>query len=370
MVGLPRTAFSRSFFAELALALAACQPKAPPPPAAPPDVQVMTVLQRDEPVTQEWIGTLDGFVNAEIRAQVTGYLLRQDYTDGKPVKKGDLLFEIDDRPFQAAYHQIQANFKKSELDLKRQSELIQTQAVAQQDYDNAVQANLADKAALEEAQMNLTFSKITSPVDGIAGIATGQLGDLVGPATGVLTTVSQVDPIKAYFPVSEQTYLQFFRRKAGQAPDLAKIEWELVLADGSIYPQRGAFFAADRAISADTGTLRMVATFPNPDLLLRPGQYARVRAVVRTDKGSLLIPQRAVNELQGAYQVAVVDGSNVAHLRPVSVGQRIGSYWVISGGLKPGEVVVADGLQKVKDGAAVSPHPFVPEAALSGGQSQ
>jgi len=207
-------------------------------------------------------------------------------------------------------------------------------------------------------------------VDGIAGIATGQLGDLVGPATGVLTTVSQVDPIKAYFPVSEQTYLQFFRRKAGQAPDLAKIEWELVLADGSIYPQRGAFFAADRAISADTGTLRMVATFPNPDLLLRPGQYARVRAVVRTDKGSLLIPQRAVNELQGAYQVAVVDGSNVAHLRPVSVGQRIGSYWVISGGLKPGEVVVADGLQKVKDGAAVSPHPFVPEAALSGGQSQ
>jgi RND family efflux transporter MFP subunit len=370
MAGLPRIAFSRSLLAAAALTLAACQPKAPPPPAAPPDVQVMTVLQRDEPVTQEWIGTLDGFVNAEIRAQVSGYLLRQDYTDGKPVKKGDLLFEIDPRPFQAAYDQIQATFKKSELDLKRQAELIQTQAVAQQEYDNAVQTNLADKAALEEAQLNLTFSKITSPVDGIAGIATGQLGDLVGPTTGILTTVSQVNPIKAYFPVSEETYLSFFRSTGGHAPDLSQIQWELVLADGTVYPRKGTFFAADREISADTGTLRMVATFPNPDLLLRPGQYARVRAVVRTDKGSLLIPQRAVTELQGAYQVAVVDDGNVAHLRAVTVGQRVGSDWVITAGLHPGEVVVADGLQKVKDGAAVTPHPFVPPAAASGGQSK
>jgi len=341
----------------LALFLAAgCQPKAPPAAAAPPVVEVMTVMQRDEPVTQEWIGTLDGFVNAEIRAEVTGYLLRQDYVDGRPVKKGDLLFEIDSRPFQAAYDQIEANFKKSELDLKRQAELIQTQAVAQQEYDNAVQAHLADKASLEQAELNLKFSRITAPVDGIAGIATAQLGDLVGPNTGVLTTVSQVDPIKAFFPVSEQTYLELFRQRPDKESSIAHIEWQLVLADGTVYPRKGTFFAADRAISADTGTLRMVATFPNPELLLRPGQYARVRAVLQVEKGALLVPQRAVQELQGAYQVAVVDGDRRAHLQAVTVGQRVGSDWVITAGLHPGERVVTEGLQKVRDGAAVDPH--------------
>ena len=357
MAGMPRTAFSRSLLAASALALAAgCQPKAPPAAAAPPVVEVMTVMQRDEPVTQEWIGTLDGFVNAEIRAEVTGYLLRQDYVDGRPVKKGDLLFEIDSRPFQAAYDQIKANFNKSELDLKRQAELIQTQAVAQQDYDNAVQANLAAKAGLEQAELNLKFSRITAPVDGIAGIATTQLGDLVGPTSGVLTTVSQVDPIKAYFPISEQTYLELFRQQPANASSIAHIEWQLVLADGTVYPRKGAFYAADRAISADTGTLRMVATFPNPELLLRPGQYARVRAVVRVEKGALLVPQRAVQELQGAYQVAVVDGDRRAHLQAVTVGQRVGSYWVISAGLRPGDKVVTEGLQKVRDGAEVDVH--------------
>ena len=263
------------------------------------------VVQKDVPIEAEWIGTLDGYVNAEIRAQVAGYLLKQVYREGAPVKKGALLFEIDPRPFQATYDQLKATFDKADLDLKRESELLETQAAARQDFDNAHQAQLAAKATLEQSQLNLEFTRITSPIDGIAGIATAQIGDLVGPGTGVLTTVSTIDPIKVYFPISEQSYLDFSQQPAGPAhfPE----GWQLRLDPG----QRLGLSAPGKdlrrragGIDAGTGTLRVAGVFPNPNLLLRkPGQYARVRAVVRTATGALLVPQIAVAELQGAFQV-------------------------------------------------------------------
>ena len=334
--------------------LAGCKQPAPPPP----DVDVVAVVQKDEPIQAEWIGTLDGFVNAEIRAQVPGYLLKQAYTEGAVVKKGDLLFQIDSRPFQAAYDQVKANFDKAGLDFKREAELIKKEAISQEDYDNAVQAQLGDKAALEQAQLNLEFTRITSPIDGIAGIATAQIGDLVGPGTGVLTTVSTVDPIKVYFPISEEAYLDFKKPRPGQPDFPTGIALELVLTDGSVYPLKGKIYATDRQIDPGTGTLRIAGVFPNPDNLLRPGQYAQVRAVVRVEQGALMVPQRAVNELQGAYQVATVDGENHAHLRTVKVGDRDGSLWIIEDGLKPGDQVIAEGIQKVREGMLVNPHPF------------
>ena len=297
-------------------------------------------------------------MNAEIRAEVSGYLLRQVYTDGAPVRKGDLLFEIDPRPFQAAYNQVKANFDKATLDLKREAELIAKDAVSRQEYDNAVQAQLADKAALEQAELNLDFTRITSPIDGIAGIATAQIGDLVGPGSGVLATVSTVDPIKVYFPISERTYLEFKKEGPGQPRFPEDIELELVLTDGSVYPRKGRIYAADRAIDAGTGTLRVAGVFPNPGYVLRPGQYARVRAVVRVEKAALLVPQRAVAELQGGYQVATIDGENRVHLRNVRVGNRDGSSWIIEEGLNPGDTVIAEGIQKVREGLVVNPHPF------------
>jgi membrane fusion protein, multidrug efflux system len=336
--------------------LAGCKPP-PPPPPPPPDVEVVAVVQKDEPIRAEWIGTLDGFVNAQIRAQVQGYLLRQAYADGAPVKKGDLLFQIDSRPFQEAYDQVKANFDKATLDFKRESELIEKEAVSREDYDNAVQAQLAGKAALEQAQLNLDFTRITSPIDGIAGIATAQIGDLVGPGTGMLTTVSTVDPIKVYFPISEGTYLDFKKDRPDQPHFPDGVELELILTDGSVYPKKGRIYAADREVDPGTGTLRIAGEFPNPDYLLRPGQYARVDAVVRIEKGALLVPQRAVAELQGSYQVATVDEANQAHLKTVKVGDRVGSLWIIEEGLSPGDRVIAEGIQKVREGALVNPRP-------------
>jgi membrane fusion protein (multidrug efflux system) len=334
-----------------------------PPPAPPAPVEVVSVAQRDQPIYEEWIGTTDGFVNAEIRAQVTGYLLRQDYTDGAPVQKGDLLFEIDPRPFQATYDQVKANFDKAELDLKRETELYATQAAARQDYDNAVEARLAAKAALEEAELNLGFTRVTSPIEGIAGIALTQIGNLVGPGTGALTTVSTVDPIKVYFSINEQTYLNFKRQYPSREVLRENLPLELILTDGSVYPRKGRVYAADRQIDPNTGTLRIAAEFPNPDRLLRPGQYGKVRAVVRTLKAALLVPQRAVSELQGGYQIATVDGFNRAHIQTVRVGDRVGSLWIVESGLKPGDRVVAEGVQKVKEGAEVDPRPFAAGAA-------
>ena len=347
-----------------------CQKKSTAPP--PPEVRVITLAPTNVPIFEEWIGTLDGFVNAQIHAQVTGYLLTQNYAEGSEVKKGDLLFQIDPRPFQAALDQANAKLAqdkaqsgKTELDVKRYTPLAKDQAISQEELDDAIQANLAaeaqlkaDEAAVESAQLNLGFTKITSPIDGLAGIALAQIGDLVGQSGGVLTTVSTLNPIKVYFQISEQSYLNFWRHHAAGSGAETNVELQLIFSDGSVYPQKGRFFFADRQVNPDTGTLQIVGLFPNANLILRPGQYGRVRAQTQTLTNALLVPQRAVTELQGTYQVFVVDNQNKAHIRSVKVGEQIGSDWFIENGLKPGDRVVVEGTQKAKEGAVVNPEPF------------
>jgi RND family efflux transporter MFP subunit len=344
---------------------------------APADVQVVAVEQRDVPVVREWIGSLDGFVNAQIRAQVSGYLVKQDYKEGSAVRKGDPLFEIDPRPFAASLAiaqgqlaQAQAQLGKTELDVQRYTPLARDKAISQEELDDAVQARLAAeaqaasaRAAVDQANLNLSFTHIISPIDGIAGLIQAQIGDLVGPTSGVLTTVATVDPIKAYFPISEQAYLGF-RAQAPGAPSLpADIAFDLVLSDGSTYPTKGTFLAIDNQVDGNTGTLRVAALFPNPSGLLRPGQYARVRAVVGMEKGALLVPQRALTELQGSYQLATVDAANHTHILTVKTGEKVGPLVVVESGLHPGDRVVADGIQKISDDRLVNPVPFASAAA-------
>lgn len=385
----------RKYFASVAHVLASAVMffcigcgKSEPPKPPPPDVQVVQVEQKDVPIWKEWIGTLDGLVNAQIRPQVTGYLLRQTYTDGAFVRKGQLLFEIDTRTFQAALDQAkgqlanaegqlataQANQVKAQNDVTRYTPLAKEQAIPQQDLDNAVQANQAAqaqvqaaKAAIEaakakvaSAQLDLGFTKVVSLIDGIAAIAQAQIGDLVSQST-LLTTVSTVDPIKVYFPVSEREYLEYVKENPNAAKRAAaepQLQLQLVLADGSVYPQKGILSFADRQVDVKTGTLRVQGTFPNPGNVLRPGQYARVRAITKTAKDALLVPQRAVTEQQGSYQVAVVNSNNTVEIRPVAVADRVGTQWIIENGLKPGERVVAEGTQKVSPGAIVNPKPL------------
>lgn len=354
-------------------AFGACS-KAPPPPPAPVDVTVTSVRQEDVPVTEEWVASLHGFVDAQIRAQVTGYLLRQDYREGAPVRKGDLLFEIDPRPFQAALQQAegqlaqaQAQFGKTQEDVRRYGPLSKDQAISAQEYDDAVQANLGAKAQIAgaeagvaQAKLNLAFTRITSPVDGVAGLVQVQVGDLVGPSSGILTTVSTLNPIKAYFPISESDYLEF-RRQYPQADGFpADLPLTLVLSDGSDYPDPGKFYATNLEIDPGTGTLQVAALFPNPHDLLRPGQYGRVRAVVRTLHGALVVPTRALAELQGGYQLAIMDASHHAAIRSVTVGPQHGADTVVTSGLQGDEQVVVDGAQKLRDGTAVQPHPYAP----------
>jgi membrane fusion protein (multidrug efflux system) len=356
-----------------------CKPKAAPP-AAPPKVQVLTVAATNVPVFQQWIGSLDGYPNAQIRAQVLGYLVKQDYLEGSRVKQGDLLFEIDARPFQAVLDQAlskqaqdQAMVGKTELDVKRYTPLVKVEAISQETLDDAVQANLAakaavaaDKAAVETATLNLGFCSITSPVDGIAGTAQAQIGDLVGPGTAVLTTVSTVDPMRAYFSISEQSYLAFcrqFTNAAERGTYRSDMELQLILSDGSTYPLPGKWLFTSRQVDINTGTLQIAGVFPNPDYVLRPGLYGRVRAKIETHRNAVILPQRAVTELQGSYQVATVDGQNKAHLRTVQVGEQVGNDWLIEKGLAPGDRVVAEGIQKVKEGAEVDPQPFAPHTA-------
>jgi membrane fusion protein (multidrug efflux system) len=393
---------------------AGCSKEPPVGGAAPaPVVVVAPVEQKDVPVYAEWIGTLDGMVNAAIRAEVTGYLLSQAYTEGSFVRKGQLLFEIDPRPFDAALAQAQgqlaqangalaqakaqlvqsqaqltkaeADQVRTQLDVDRYTPLAKQQAITQQDLDNAVQNNLSAKAqvgaaaaqaetakaqiqaagaAVEAAQaavltakVNQGFTRLTAPIDGIAGAAQTQVGNLVGPSSGPVTTVSTLDPIKAYFTVGEQEYLGFGRSPNGTDPESAMRRWqlELILADGTIYPRKGKFFFADREVDPKTGAIRLAGLFPNPGNILRPGQYGKVRAAVRTEKGALLVPQRAVMELQGAYQVAVVDGENKVSIRTVKAGERAGAMWIIDDGLKPGERVVVEGVEKVRPGMLVNP---------------
>jgi membrane fusion protein (multidrug efflux system) len=403
----------------MALFLPACQ-KAPTVGTKPPIVEVEQVVQKDVPQISEWVGVTDGLVNATIRAQVTGYLIRQVYKEGDAVKKGDLLFEIDPRPFAAALGQAQAaldqagsalnqaeaasdqaktqvvraeaQYATDLANLKRVEPLSRQKALSAKDLDDAqgaeqtskaavvgakatvvaAQASIAAarnaisgaKAALEKARLDLNFTKIRSPIDGVAGLAKAQTGDLAGPAqAGELTTVSTVDPIKVYFSVSEQEYLRYIDMTHSAAgatgsEHASEVVHELYLSDGSRYPYDGRFYAADRQVDARTGTLRIAVLFPNPGNLLRPGQFARVRAALETNKATLLVPQRAIAELQGGYQVAVLGPGNSVDIRQVQPGERVGTLQVVRQGLKSGDQVVVEGVQKVRQGMVVSPKPF------------
>jgi RND family efflux transporter MFP subunit len=356
---------------------------------ATPDVEVVKVQQEDVPIYGEWIGTLDGLVNADVRAQVTGYLLKQGYQEGAFVRQGQLLFQIDPRPFQAALDQAQGQLAqaraslanaqavqgRTQLDVARYTPLAKEQAASQQDLDNAVQNNLAAiatvetakaqiktyEAAVETAKINLEFTRLVAPIDGIAGQAQLQVGALVTPASGVVTSVSTVDPIKVYFTASEPQYLAWRKRFPTETSSEAAgkaLHLQLILADGSTYLHEGTFYFADRQVNQSTGAIRLAGLFPNPGSVLRPGGYAKVRAVISTEHGALLVPQRAVSELQGGYQVAVVDSDNKVGIRTVTVGDRVGTQWIIADGLNRGERVVAEGVQKVRTGARVNPKPF------------
>jgi membrane fusion protein (multidrug efflux system) len=408
----------------------------------PVEVEVTQVKQENVPIYREWIATTDGMVNAEIKAQVTGYLLKQDYKEGSLVKKGQLLFEIDPRPFQAALDQAngevaqfqgqleqaisnvaqaeaqlaqtnsqlqqaqanlsvaQANQEKTQLDVNKYRPLAEQKAVTQQDLDNAIQANKASgaqveaakagveaarsqlrvanaqigtaraavatakgqlenaKAAVETAKLNLSFTRIIAPIDGIAGIAQAQVGNLISTTSGPLTTVSTVDPIKVYFTLNEQEYLEFTKQNlidAQPGASVAQLELELVLSDGTTFPQKGSFLFADRQVDPKTGAIRLAGVFQNPGNLLRPGQFGRIRATTSTRDDALLVPQRAVSELQGSYQVAVVGDDNKVSIRPVKVGEKVDQNWIINDGLKAGERVVVEGTQKVRPGVIVKP---------------
>src|SRR3984957_13530968 len=357
-----------------------------------PDVEVGQVEQKDVPIFGEWIGTFDGLVNADVRAQVTGYLLRQGYQEGGFVKKGQLLFEIDPRPFQAALAQAEGELAqaraqlanaeaiqgKTQLDVERYTPLPKKQAASQQDLDNAVQNNLAAKAsvatagaqiksaeaAVETTRINLDFTRLIAPIDGIAGQAQLQVGALVNLSSGPVTSVSTVDPIKVYFTVGEPQYLAWRKRFPTDATREAadkNLRLELILADGSTYVHEGTFYFADRQVNVSTGAIRIAGLFSNPGNVLRPGGYAKVRAVIRVQKDALLVPQRAVSELQGGYQVAAVEDGNKVSIRTVKVGDRVGNQWIIADGLKPGERVVVEGVQKIHPGMQVNPKPFVAE---------
>jgi RND family efflux transporter MFP subunit len=363
----------------LALTSSCNNGKASPAPPPPPEVAVLTVSPETVTLSSEWIGTLDGYVNAQIRPQVSGYLVRRNYEEGALVSKGQVLFEIDPRPFDAALAQAQARqaeaqaqLGKAERDLQRDRPLAEQRAIAQSQLDNDIQAELAAKAAIQSAvaavettQLNLGFTKVTSLITGIAAIATAQIGDLVGPTT-LLTTVSQIDPIKVYFPLSEQEYLQVAdrinRRSGTKQLFSSDAGLTLLLADGTLYPERGRFLAADREIDAKTGTIRISATFPNAGRTLRPGQFGRVRAETRTLPNAIVIPQRAVTELQGSSQVRVVGPDDHVSTRTIKTSQRIGSGWLVDSGLVAGERIVVEGAP-VRDGAVVNPKPWQPPAA-------
>jgi membrane fusion protein (multidrug efflux system) len=339
-----------------------------------PEVAVATVEQRDVPVYSEWVATLDGYVNAQIRPQVSGYIIKQNYTEGSLVRKGQVLFEIDPRPFVAALDrakgdlaQAQAQLGKSTLDVERDKPLAEAMAIAKSQLDNEVQAKLgaqaaveSAKAAVEQAELNLEWTKVTSLVDGIAGIAQVQIGNLVS-ASSILTSVSQVEPIKAYFPISEREYV-LVQKESNAISSKHTIRFfgsslELILTDGSTYPQKGKILLADRQVDANTGTIRIVAAFPNPGNVLRPGQYGRVRVETRMKKGALLLPQSAVAQSQGNYQVVVVGRDHRLSMRAVKPGETVGTMWVIDEGLKPGEQVVVEGLQNLKEGTLVTSKP-------------
>ncbi len=383
--------FSALAFIIGALALPGCSrtsaSSATTPPA--PEVLVSTVVQKDVPIYGDWVATLDGYVNANIQPQVSGYLVEQNYREGSLVHKGDILFEIDPRPFQAVLDQArgqveqargqlaqaQAQLGLATINVKRDTPLAAARAIAQSQLDNDLQAQAqfeaqvktaqaniqTAQAAAEQAELNLGFTQVRSLIDGIAGIATTQIGNLVGPNT-VLTAVSQVDPIKVYFSISEQEYLSLATRiRPGGGLDLldesSRVPLQLTLSNESIYPHAGHIVFADRQVNIQTGTIRIVGAFPNPGNLLRPGQFGRIRAATAIKKGALLVPQRAVSELQGRYQVAVVGPDNRVSIRSVEPGDRVGQVWIVDKGLEKGERVVSEGVAKAREGTMVTPKP-------------
>src|SRR5437867_6004517 len=370
------TAFVAALHIVLFLALGCSRKKAEVAPNAP-EVLVTTVTPQDVPRVLERVATLDGFINANINAQVQGYIVSRDYQEGGVVKKGDLLFQIDSRPFEAALAQAKgtlakdkANQVKADADEKRAMDLFSKQVISDQERDTAIaaaqstRANVeADEAAVQQAQLNLGYTKILAPIEGVSGFANAQVGDLVSPTSGPLTTVSQIDPIKAVVTAGEGPFTDFVSRH----PDpkerdayVKSLDFELILGNGEVYPQKGKFYALDRSLDVKTGSIRYEVTFPNPGNMLRPGQFGKVRFVADMKKGAMVIPQEAVNELQGSYQVAVVDENNKVSIRPVKMGERIGAMWEVTEGLKPGDRVVVQGLQKAHDGSTVAAKDWTP----------
>jgi membrane fusion protein, multidrug efflux system len=373
------------------------------PPAAAPIVEVADVVQKDVPVTREWVSTLTGLVNAQIRAQVSGYLVKQLYLNGSYLRKGTPLFQLDPRTFEAAVDQAKGNLAqskadlekaqaqqgKTQLDVNRYTPLAKTGAISQQELDDAVQANLAAKgqvaaaqasieasqATLESAKLNLGYATIVAPIDGVAGISNAQVGDFVGPnSVNALTTISSVDPILANITPSEDDYLKTVQVAASLGKTdteiLRNLTWELELTDGTTYPKKGRFHALDRQVNVQTGTILLQIEFPNPGNMLRPGGFGNVRSVVKLVKGALLVPQRAVTDVQGKYLIAVVGADNKVDIRPVVTGNRYGTMWVIADGLKPGDRVVAEGTQKVQQGITVNPKPYQTAAPVAENSSR
>ena len=361
------------------LFIAGCSRK--PAPVAPgaPEVLVTTVKQQDVPIVRERVATLDGFVNAAITARLSGHIVSQQYQEGADVKKGDLLFQIDPRPFEEALAQAKATlakaratWAKADADEKRAQDLSNKKVISAQERDTALQAAAAgkadfeaDEAAVKQAELNLEYTKITAPIDGIAGFATKQVGDLVSPTTGPLTTISQIDPIKALVTAGEGAFTDFVSKHPDPAERdaaLRKLDFELVLSNGKTYPHKGKFYAIDRSLDAKTGAIRYEVTFPNPGSSLRPGQFGRVRFVLETKKGALLVPQEAVNELQGSFHLSLVGADNTVTIRPVKTGERFGAMWEITEGLKLGERVIVQGGQRSREGSTVRVKDWTPPA--------
>ena len=354
-----------------------CSRKPAQTAAPPPEVMVTTVKAEDVPRVLERVATLDGFINANINAQVQGYIISRDYTEGSVVKKGDPLFKIDPRPYEAALAQAKgtlakdkANQVKADADEKRAQDLFKKKVISDQERDTAIaaagssRANVeADQAAVEQAELNLGYTNITAPIDGLAGFANSQVGDLVGPTTGSLTTVSQLDPIKAVVTAGEGPFTDFVSRHPDpkeRAEYVKTLDFKLILGNGEVYPHKGSFYALDRSLDPKTGSIRYYVTFPNQGNILRPGQFGKVQFVADMKKGAMVIPQEAVNELQGSFQVAVVDENNKVSIRPVKMGERIGAMWEITEGLKPGDRVVVQGLQKAREGSIVAAKDWTP----------
>jgi membrane fusion protein (multidrug efflux system) len=354
-----------------------CSRKAAQAPANAPEVLVTTVTPHDVPRVLERVATLDGFINANINAQVQGYIVSRDYKEGSVMKKGDLLFQIDPRPFEAALAQARgtlakdkANQVKADADEKRALDLFNKKVISDSERDTATaaaqagRANIeADEAAVKQAEINLGYTKIIAPIDGVVGFANNQVGDLVGPSTGPLTTMSQIDPIKAVVTAGEGPFTDFVSRHPDATEREAYIkslDFNLILGNGEVYPHKGKFYALDRSLDPKTGSIRYYVTFPNPGNILRPGQFGNVRFVADMKKGAMVIPQEAVNELQGNYQVAVVDEDNKVSIRPVKMGERIGAMWEVTEGLKPGDKVVVQGLQKAREGSTVAAKDWTP----------